>query len=92
MPKSKVLLTVFLALAAASGAYWLSSDFHPDGILGMLQRLMQPFMFFPYMAGVIFGGNAHSPNELALAATLFVQFLVVFAVLFRIFGRNRVRA
>jgi hypothetical protein len=85
------LVVALIAAVAAAGMYWLSSDFRPDGILGTLQISLQPLVFFPYIVGAIFGGNAHEPNSVAFASALFVQFFTVFALISRIWRRMRDR-
>lgn len=91
MLKSKVILmNALLAAIAAGGAYWLSADFRPDGVLALLQTLMQPFMLTPYILGSIFG-NAHAPNDAVLSFVLFLQFFVLFTLLSKLIRRKRER-
>ena len=85
------ILAAVLALCAAAGVYWLSSEFRPSGVLGALQVALQPLVFLPYIAGAVFGGTAHSPSAVAFAAALFIQFFVVFWLLLVIWRRKHAR-
>lgn len=90
MSKAKVLLTnVITAIVAAGCTYWLSAEFRADGLLSTLQTLVQPFVFLPYLAGIIFGGTSHAPSEPSFAVALFVQYFLLFLLLSKMFRRGR---
>lgn len=90
MMNSKLVFTnTLLAGVATAFGSWLSADFRPDGVLSWLQTLMQPFMFLPYIAGSIFGGNVHSPDGTVFAVTLFLEFFVLFTLLTKLLRRKR---
>jgi hypothetical protein len=81
------MICITLALGVASFVYWLSSEFRPDGILGILQVYLQPTVFIPYIAGAIFGSNPHNPDSLTFFITLFIQFYVIAIVLRLVFKK-----
>lgn len=71
-------LIVLFALIWAGFIYWLNSEFRSEGLLGAIQTLLQPLVFFPYLAGAILGGNSHEPNSAVFFAVLFIQLYAFF--------------
>ncbi len=80
---------VVFSLVAAIGLFSLASRSYPDGILGVLQDLLQILFVLPYLVGSVLGGNAHSPSGIGFFGGLFIEVYALTFICWRLIDRLR---
>jgi hypothetical protein len=65
------------SLIIAGALLSLASSFRHDGILGALQEALSVLFVAPYVLGIVFGGNPHSPSTVGVFLGLFAEIYVL---------------
>ena len=71
------VVMIAISVAIASSLLWLGAEYRPDGLLAVLRDALQPVYVFPYLLGVVLGGNAHAPRVDAVFAGLLIEAYLV---------------
>lgn len=64
--------------------FWLSLEFRPDGVLGLIQKRLEWIYFFPYLLSTAIDGGPHNIGYFGFTLGLLLEFFIA-ASLIRLF-------